>query len=187
MKMQGYNGSQLWDTSFAAQAVADAGGAVWGAGAASGGDGGGGAGGGGGAAARRLLTGCLRYVDTTQVDAEAEPPLEAYYRHISKGAWPFSTRDHGWPISDCTGEGFKAAAALAQLPPEARGGLAPLSDARLAEAVDVILSYQNRDGGMATYEKTRSFHALEVRRDLFLRSFGGVVGSAYHIRISSRL
>jgi cycloartenol synthase len=27
----------------------------------------------------------------------------------------------------------------------------------------VILSYQNRDGGMATYENTRSFHALEVR------------------------
>jgi hypothetical protein len=28
---------------------------------------------------------------------------------ISKGAWPFSTRDHGWPIADCTGEGLTAA------------------------------------------------------------------------------
>ena len=37
------------------------------------------------------------------------------YRHISSGAWPFSTRDHGWPISDCTSEGVKAALGLAAL------------------------------------------------------------------------
>lgn len=30
------------------------------------------------------------------------------------------------------------------------------------DCVRVILSYQNWDGGMATYENTRSFHALEV-------------------------
>jgi hypothetical protein len=33
---------------------------------------------------------------------------------------------------------------------------------RLYDCVNVILSYQNFDGGMATYENTRSFHALEV-------------------------
>lgn len=33
--------------------------------------------------------------------------LAYWYRHISKGAWPFSTADHGWPISDCTAEGLK--------------------------------------------------------------------------------
>ncbi len=33
---------------------------------------------------------------------------------------------------------------------------------RVYEAVTVILSYQNSDGGMATYENTRSFHWLEV-------------------------
>lgn len=33
---------------------------------------------------------------------------------------------------------------------------------RLQDAVNVLLSYQNWDGGMATYENTRSFHALEV-------------------------
>lgn len=47
---------------------------------------------------------------------EAEQPLSEYYRHISKGAWPFSTRDHGWPISDCSSEGLKAALCLARLP-----------------------------------------------------------------------
>ena len=40
---------------------------------------------------------------TRQVREEAIGP----YRHISTGAWPFSTRDHGWPISDCTSEGVK--------------------------------------------------------------------------------
>ncbi len=34
---------------------------------------------------------------------------------------------------------------------------------RLYDCVNVILSYQNADGGMATYENTRSFHWLEVR------------------------
>jgi hypothetical protein len=38
----------------------------------------------------------------------------------------------------------------------------PISPERLYDAVTVILSYQNRDGGMATYENTRSFHALEI-------------------------
>lgn len=48
-----------------------------------------------------------------QVVQEAGAPLSAFYRHISKGAWPFSTQDHGWPISDCTSEGFKAALGIA--------------------------------------------------------------------------
>lgn len=51
-----------------------------------------------------------------QVVEEAQAPLSAFYRHISKGAWPFSTRDHGWPISDCSSEGLKAALTLANLP-----------------------------------------------------------------------
>lgn len=29
------------------------------------------------------------------------------YRHTCKGAWTFSTQDHGWQVSDCTGEGLK--------------------------------------------------------------------------------
>ena len=59
-----------------------------------------------------------------QVIEEAQAPLEEYYRHISKGAWPFSTRDHGWPISDCSSEGLKAALALAQVRQNSRLHLA---------------------------------------------------------------
>lgn len=33
--------------------------------------------------------------------------LNHWYRHTSKGAWPFSTTDNGWPVSDCTAQGLK--------------------------------------------------------------------------------
>jgi ATP-binding cassette subfamily F protein uup len=54
------------------------------------------------------------YVDQSQVRVD-EDQMERYYRHISKGGWPFSTQDHGWPITDCTAEGLKVAL-LAQTP-----------------------------------------------------------------------
>ena len=57
--------------------------------------------------------------------------------------------------------GLKAALILAELGPKLGGQ--PLPAERLFDAVNVILSYQNHDGGWATYENTRSFHALEVR------------------------
>eukprot|EP00879_Flechtneria_rotunda_P014928 GHRR01015598.1.p1 GENE.GHRR01015598.1~~GHRR01015598.1.p1 ORF type:complete len:610 (+),score=118.28 GHRR01015598.1:42-1871(+) len=140
MKMQGYNGSQLWDTAFAAQAMLDTGLTDM---------------------AGQALRKAHSYVEQSQVVQEADPPLSKYYRHISRGAWPFSTRDHGWPISDCSSEGLKAALGLAALgQPQLVG--AAISRERLEEAVRVILSYQNKDGGMATYENTRSFHWLEV-------------------------
>lgn len=52
-------------------------------------------------------------------------------------------------------------------------GTNPLTQERLEEAVRVIISYQNRDGGMATYENTRSFHALEVGA-MLAKGGGGV-------------
>lgn len=38
-----------------------------------------------------------------------------YFRHVSKGGWPFSTSAHGWPISDCTAEGLKGVLGLLKL------------------------------------------------------------------------
>merc|ERR1711916_138929 len=49
------------------------------------------------------------------LDVYTKPNASYFYRHpISRGAFPFSTRDHGWPISDCTSEGVKAAMAIEQ-------------------------------------------------------------------------
>lgn len=62
------------------------------------------------------------------------------------GGWPFSTAAHGWPISDCTAEGLKGVLALHGLnradivTPELR-----ISDRRLCDACDVILSFHNAD------------------------------------------
>lgn len=77
--------------------------------------------------------------------------MAKYYRHISKGAWPFSTRDHGWPISDCTSEGLKASLSCQRF-----DFIRPLADNRYFDAINVILSYQNACGGWATYENTRT-------------------------------
>ena len=129
MKMQGYNGSQLWDTAFATQAILSTG-------------------------LSDEFSACLRkahaYIDASQTRENCKPPLGQYYRHISNGAFPFSTRDHGWPISDCSAEGLKAALRCAGAG-EALAGPA-LEPQRLFDCVNIILSFQNADGGWATYE-----------------------------------
>jgi len=86
MKVQGYNGSQLWDTAFAMQAICDTG---------LGGE------------FKECVKKAWDYIDITQVRENA-PKSETYYRHISKGAWPFSTQDHGWPISGASVDLFLA-------------------------------------------------------------------------------
>ncbi|XP_078434540.1 cycloartenol synthase 1 [Wolffia australiana] len=139
MKMQGYNGSQLWDTAFTVQAMIstdlyeDYGGA---------------------------LEKAHDYIKASQVLDDCPGNLSAWYRHISKGAWPFSTADHGWPISDCTSEGLKAALQLSRLPSHLVGK--KIDPERLYDAVNVILSLGNEGGGFATYELTRSYSWLEI-------------------------
>jgi len=79
---------------------------------------------------------------------------------VSKGGWPFSTSAHGWPISDCTAEGLKAVLGLMAMPEvKAKFGEFPVT--RLYDAVHVILTLQNNDGGWATYENNRGFGFYE--------------------------
>lgn len=153
MKMQGYNGSQCWDTSFAIQAVAEC----------------------------NLLdkfphvsTKVYHYLEKTQIlstDISKLSPAFAYesatnrlsfYRHVSQGGWPFSTSAHGWPISDCTSEGIKAVLTLLNecnaVQKGIRDGALPyFSKKRLDDAIHVLLTLQNDDGGWATYENNRGF------------------------------
>ncbi|XP_071737530.1 cycloartenol Synthase-like [Rutidosis leptorrhynchoides] len=97
--------------------------------------------------------------------------LDYWYRHISKGAWPFSTADHGWPISDCTAEGLKAALLLSKLPSEIVDE--PMDENRLYDSVNVILSLQNGNGGFASYELTRSYGWLELLNPA--ETFGDII------------
>ncbi|KAH6767035.1 cycloartenol synthase 1 [Perilla frutescens var. hirtella] len=139
MKMQGYNGSQLWDTAFAVQAIISTNLVEE-----------------FGPTLRKAHT----YIKHSQVLDDCQGNLDSWYRHISKGAWSFSTADHGWPISDCTAEGLKAVLLLSKLPAETVGE--PLDAKRLFDAVNVIFSLQNADGGFASYELTRSYSWLEL-------------------------
>jgi len=129
MKMQGYNGSQLWDASFALIAMCESGMTE--------------------EFKDTLILG-HQYIDITQV-REDVPDASRWHRHPhSKGAWPFSTRDHGWPIADCTSFGLIAALLLKDL-----RYITPMEDVRYHDAVNVILSLQNSDGGWPTYELQR--------------------------------
>nr|POE58885.1 cycloartenol synthase [Quercus suber] len=103
------------------------------------------------------------YIKDSQVLEDCPGDLNFWYCHISKGAWPFSTADHGWPISDYTAEGLKAVLLLSTFPSETVGK--SLDVKRLYDAVNVLLSIQNTDGGFATYELTRSYQWLEAERD----------------------
>lgn len=149
MKMQGYNGSQAWDTSFALQALAAAPPAL----VARHGD---------------TVARAYAYLDASQIKADV-PQREEFFRTVSKGGWPFSTNDHGWPIADCTSEGMKATLAVRSLALQGvadvggsapadgfgtlRGGL--IAPQRYYDAVEVLLAFHNPDGGWATYEEMR--------------------------------
>ena len=129
----GYNSTALWDTAFAVQAMTTA----------------------------RFqpvhmsaLEAACGFIRDNQVIEDVPEPAR-HYRHPPRGGWPFSDREHGWPISDCTAEGIKASCALEPLVAE------PISSERLLDAVRFILSMQNKDGGWATYEKQRGGKWLE--------------------------
>jgi lanosterol synthase len=88
MMMNGTNGSQLWDTAFTVQALVESGLANE-------------------EFAKPYMLKALDFLDITQIRHNMED-YEKYYRHVSKGAWPFSTRDQSYTVSDCTAEGLKA-------------------------------------------------------------------------------
>lgn len=49
----------------------------------------------------------LKWLDNTQIQ-DNPPHYEHAYRQATKGAWPFSTKEQGYTVSDCVGEGLKA-------------------------------------------------------------------------------
>lgn len=132
LKMQGYNSSRLWDTTFAMQALLKVDGTT----------------------THDVLKLAYEFVDKNQVRGDVRD-YESAYRHRSKGGWPFSDLPHGWPISDCTAEGLKASILAAKVVDS------PLEKQRLKDAAELILSLQNADGGWATYEKMRGPAWLE--------------------------
>ena len=138
MLMNGTNGVQVWDTAFTIQAVVEAGLAEdpkW----------------------KPMLTKALEYLEHEQIRDEVKD-RELCYRQSRKGAWPFSTKVQGYTVSDCTSEALKATLLLQKL-----HGYTPLiSEDRIRDAVDVLLTMQNKhSGGFASYEPQRGSELLE--------------------------
>jgi lanosterol synthase len=139
LMMNGTNGSQLWDTAFAVQAALATGLCGEGEGPFAG-----------------MLTRALAYLDHCQIQGDARQGR--CYRHTSRGAWPFSTREQSYTVSDCTAEGLKSVLALQRTLPYAPQRV---GRERLCDAADVLLSMQNQDGGWASYELVRAPAWLE--------------------------
>uniref|UniRef100_A0A803PCS5 Terpene cyclase/mutase family member n=1 Tax=Cannabis sativa TaxID=3483 RepID=A0A803PCS5_CANSA len=82
-----------------------------------------------------------------------------HFRHISKGAWTFSDRDHGWQVSDCTAEGLKCCLLLEMMPSNLVGE--PMEAEHMYDAVNVIMSLQSPNGGVSAWEPTGAPKWLE--------------------------
>jgi lanosterol synthase len=137
MLMNGTNGVQVWDTSFAILSIVVAGFAddpKW----------------------KPMLTKALSFLEDQQI-RENVPDQALCYRQQRKGAWPFSTVVQGYTVSDCTSEGLKAAILLQK----EHGYPAQVPDERLKHAIDVLLTMQNASGGFASYEPTRGSEYME--------------------------
>lgn len=137
MLMNGTNGVQTWDTSLFIQAVVAAGFAEdprW----------------------RSMLVKALEFLDDQQICEDCREQ-DACYRQRRKGAWAFSTREQGYAVSDCTSEALKSVILLQRLP----GFPKLVSDERLKDAVDILLTMQNRSGGFASYEPIRGSQYME--------------------------
>lgn len=126
--MQGYNGSQFWDTAFAVHAIIESGSAAQHA---------------------DSLERANDFIAKNQVSADIDQH-ERYFRDRTAGAFPFSTVEQSWTVSDCTAKGITAALLLRDRVRQ------PLSPARIEAAVDVLLRDQNDDGGWSEYEKARA-------------------------------
>lgn len=138
MLMNGTNGVQVWDTSFLIQAAMDAGLAEdpkW----------------------RPMLTHALEFLDDQQIRENCEDQ-DICYRQQRKGGWAFSTKTQGYAVSDCISEALKAVILLQRTP----GYPQLLSDQRIYDAVDTLLTYSNASGGCASYEPTRGPQWLEM-------------------------
>ncbi|KAL8125225.1 beta-amyrin synthase 1-like [Apium graveolens] len=138
MKMQSF-GSQQWDTGFGLQALLATG------------------------LADELGPTLKRgheFVKASQVKSNPSGDFKSMHRHISKGSWTFSDQDHGWQVSDCTAEGMKCCLLFSLMSPEIVGK--KFEPERLYDSVNVLLSLQSENGGLAAWEPATGQDWLEL-------------------------
>ncbi|KAK3374224.1 terpenoid cyclases/protein prenyltransferase alpha-alpha toroid [Lasiosphaeria ovina] len=134
----GTNGVQCWDTAFAIQTMQDAGltqDPRW----------------------RPMLMKALEFLDRQQMRENVKDQAKCY-RQQRKGGWAFSNKDQGYAVSDCVSEALKAVIILQKTP----GFKTLISDQRIFDAIDTLLTYQNPSGGCSSYEPQRAGTWMEV-------------------------
>ncbi|PHT52266.1 Beta-amyrin synthase [Capsicum baccatum] len=138
MKMQSC-GSQTWDASFAIQALLAS-------------------------EMNDEISDTLRkghdFIRTSQVTFNPSGDFKGMYRHISKGSWTFADQDQGWQVSDCTAEGLTCCLLFSSMPSELVGEA--MEPERLYDSVNVILSLQSKNGGLAAWEPAGASEYLEL-------------------------
>lgn len=135
MTSSGTNGVQTWDTAFSISALYEAGLDT-------------------DPEFHESLAKGLDFLDKSQFRDDLDDP----YRQRRKGGWPFSTKDNGYIVSDCAAEGLKTVLLLQ----ESGNFGKPISDDRVYECIETILSMQNGNGGFASYELVRGSQLLEL-------------------------
>eukprot|EP00933_Yihiella_yeosuensis_P037782 TRINITY_DN3178_c0_g1_i1.p1 TRINITY_DN3178_c0_g1~~TRINITY_DN3178_c0_g1_i1.p1 ORF type:complete len:820 (+),score=142.81 TRINITY_DN3178_c0_g1_i1:135-2594(+) len=159
MRTQGYNGSMAWDTSFAAQGIVEAGLAEEFA---------------------EMSSKAFSWLVKEQVRALPDGDWK-HWRQAIRGGWGFSTAEQAWPVSDTTAEAFKAVLLLRES--ACVRGLPTLPDEHLFDSVQFLLSYQNADGGWATYENNRGWKWYEIMNPSEV--FGDIMIDYSYIECSS--
>lgn len=134
MTMMG-NLSQLWDVTFAVQAIIASGLTR---------------------EYRLTLVKAFDYIKKTQIHENPSGDFVKMYRHATKGSWSFMDLDHLWPVSDCTAEGLKTALMLSQVL-----GM-EFNEQYAYDAANSLLSYQSANGGFPAWEPRRAFRWVEM-------------------------
>lgn len=158
LKVQGYNGSMAWDTAFALQAAAE------------------------GGFQQEFSEMCAKAWDwIAKEQVRALPNGDwRHWRQPIRGGWGFSTAEQAWPVSDTTAEAFKALLALRldRCVKDCR-----FSDEQCFDSVQFLLSYQNADGGWATYENNRGWPWYEILNPACV--FGDIMIDYSYVECSS--
>nr|WQY91011.1 OSC2 [Euphorbia humifusa] len=90
------------------------------------------------------------FIKNSQVTENPSGDLKKMFRHISKGSWTFSDKDHGWQVSDCTAEALKCCLLFSMMPSEVVGDKMEVE--KMYDAVNFILSLQSENGGLSAWE-----------------------------------
>jgi squalene/oxidosqualene cyclase-like protein len=126
--------SDIWDTSFLLQALAE-GPAL--------------------ADARAIAQDAAAWLPRAQIRGDIPNGAE-HYREPADGGWGFADERHPWPVSDCTAEALEGLLAVAEHLTEGTG----LSLERQRAALRFVLRRQNEDGGFGSYEPRRGSMVL---------------------------